>query len=101
MIARGGSRKVQRGRRDGANIKSSVPRSAEMAKALRTEFDNVDERIVEVAAPDDFDPRDTVRDITVRDITVRDIAVRGQDRAHLISDAEISDAEISDEGEEE
>ncbi|MFT4864225.1 MAG: alkylhydroperoxidase family enzyme [Ilumatobacter sp.] len=64
---------------------------AVMSKALRTEFDNVDERIVEVAAPDDFDPRDTVRDITVRDITVR-----GQDRAHLISDAETSDAEISD-----
>jgi alkylhydroperoxidase family enzyme len=38
---------------------------AVMSKALRTEFDNVDERIVEVAAPDDFDPRDIVRDISV------------------------------------
>jgi hypothetical protein len=37
---------------------------AVMSKALRTEFDNVDERIVEVAAPDDFDPRDIVRDIS-------------------------------------
>ncbi len=38
---------------------------AVMSKALRTEFDDVDERIVEVAAPDDFDARDIVRDISV------------------------------------
>jgi alkylhydroperoxidase family enzyme len=54
---------------------------AVMSKALRTEFDNVGERIVEVAAPDDFDPRDIVRDISVPDT----------DRANAISGAEISD----------
>jgi alkylhydroperoxidase family enzyme len=38
---------------------------AVMSKALRTEFDDVDERIVEVAAPEGFDPRDIVRDISM------------------------------------
>jgi alkylhydroperoxidase family enzyme len=59
---------------------------AVMSKALRTEFDNVDERIVEVAAPDDFDPRDIVRDISVPDTARPD---------------ESSDDAGSDEGEEE
>jgi hypothetical protein len=36
-----------------------------MSKALRTEFDDVDERIVEVDAPLDFDARDIVRDISL------------------------------------
>jgi hypothetical protein len=62
-----------------------------MSKALRTEFDDVDERIVEVAAPDDFDPRDIVRDISVPD----------QDRTNERQIMEISDAETSDAGEEE
>ncbi|WP_395161195.1 carboxymuconolactone decarboxylase family protein [Ilumatobacter sp.] len=64
---------------------------AVMSKALRTEFDDVDERIVEVAAPDDFDPRDIVRDISVPD----------QDRTNERQIMEISDAETSDAGEEE
>ena len=38
---------------------------AVMSKALRTEFDDVDERIVEVDAPLDFDARDIVRDISL------------------------------------
>jgi alkylhydroperoxidase family enzyme len=38
---------------------------AVMSKALRTEFDDVDERIVEVDAPSDFDARDIVRDISL------------------------------------
>ena len=36
-----------------------------MSKALRTEFDDVPERIVEVDAPEGFDARDIVRDISV------------------------------------
>lgn len=38
---------------------------AVMSKALRTEYDDVDERIVEVDAPLDFDARDIVRDISL------------------------------------
>ena len=56
---------------------------AVMSKALRTEFDNVDERVVEVAAPDDFDPRDIARDISMP----------GEDGANEISDAETSERE--------
>ena len=40
---------------------------AVMSKALRTEFDDVDDRIVEVDAPLDFDARDIVRDISLPD----------------------------------
>jgi len=56
---------------------------AVMSKALRTEFDNVDERVVEVAAPDDFDLRDIARDISMP----------GEDGANEISDAETSERE--------
>jgi alkylhydroperoxidase family enzyme len=38
---------------------------AVMSRALRTEFDDVDERVVEVDAPQGFDARDIVRDISV------------------------------------
>ena len=37
-----------------------------MSKALRTEFDDVDERIVEVDAPIGFDARDMVSDIALK-----------------------------------
>ncbi len=38
---------------------------AVMSRALRTEFDDVDERIVEVAAPDGAEARDVGRDISL------------------------------------
>jgi alkylhydroperoxidase family enzyme len=38
---------------------------AVMSKALRTEFDDVDERVVEVDAPPNFDARDIARDISL------------------------------------
>ncbi len=40
---------------------------AVMSKALRTEFDDVPERVVEVDAPDGFDARDIARDISLPD----------------------------------
>jgi alkylhydroperoxidase family enzyme len=38
---------------------------AVMSRALRTEFDDVDERIVEVAAPEGAEARDIGRDISL------------------------------------
>ena len=67
---------------------------AVMSKALRTEFDNVDERVVEVIAPDDFDPRDIVRDISGPD--------RGRADERLMMDETGSGSDAgSDAGEEE
>ena len=37
---------------------------AVMSRALRTEFDDVDERVVEVAAPEGYEARDIGRDIS-------------------------------------
>ena len=68
---------------------------AVMSKALRTEFDNVDERVVEVTAPDDFDPRDIVRDISGPD------RGRADERLMMDETGSGSDAGQTDAGEEE